>query len=231
MNLPLLIGHRGAAGIVAENTLASIQKALDCGVAGVELDVHCCKSGELVVIHDYKVDRTTNGTGKVRKMPLQELQALEVIGGYKIPTLMEVLELIQGRCMVNIELKGKKTARAVVQCIWEALRTKAWQQEHFIVSSFDWEQLKKVRKLDAKLRIGILKEGKLKRAFKMAKKLNAYSIHPDYRYLKQHHMWRAARRNLAIFPWTVNEKNDFRQMQAYQVTGIMTDFPDRYASV
>ncbi|WP_339650122.1 glycerophosphodiester phosphodiesterase family protein, partial [uncultured Salegentibacter sp.] len=77
MNL-LKIGHRGAKGHLAENTLESIQKALDFGVDAIEIDAHRCKTGELVIIHDFTLDRTTNGSGEIAKKSLAELQALKI---------------------------------------------------------------------------------------------------------------------------------------------------------
>ncbi len=231
MKKPLIIGHRGAKGLVAENTLESIQKALDSGVDGIEIDVHRCKTGELVVIHDETVNRTTNGKGKVHKLSLEDLQKLQVEEKFSIPTLAAVLELIDGKCLLNIELKGKKTAKRAVQMIQECLKQKQWSSEHFLVSSFDWEQLQKVRKLDPTIRLGVLSEAKLKKAFKMAKKLKAYALHPDYTLLKKHHIWRAKRRDLNIFVWTVNEEAAVKKMKSFEVTGIITDYPDRYAGV
>ncbi len=231
MNHPLIIGHRGAKGLVAENTLESIQKALDHRVAGVEIDIHRCNTGELVVIHDETVDRTTNGKGKVCKLTLEDLKTLEIDGQYKIPTLDEVLQVIDGRCLLNIELKGEKTAKLTVKAIQECLKNKKWSRENFLVSSFDWSQLQKVQKLDPEIRLGVLSEGKLKKAFRMAKKLNAYAIHPDYTLLKRHHMWRAKRRGLKVFTWTVNAEEAVEKVKNLNVTAIITDYPDRYATV
>ena len=105
------VGHRGAAGHEPENTLRSFRKALDLGADMVELDVHLCGTGELVVIHDETVDRTTDGSGSVRDMPFHELRGLDAGKGERIPTLREVLDLLEGRAGVNIELKGPEYRR------------------------------------------------------------------------------------------------------------------------
>ena len=135
------IGHRGAKGFIAENTLESFQKALDLGVDAVELDVHLCASGELVVFHDFTVDRMTNGSGEVHKMTLSELKALKVSNQYEIPTLTEVFDLIDRKCWINVELKGHETAQAAVEIIEKYTSEKGWQYEDFIVSSFQKEEL------------------------------------------------------------------------------------------
>ena len=91
-------GHRGAKGYVSENTLASFQKALDLNVYGIELDVHVCASGELVVFHDFTLDRITNGSGEIHNFSLEELKKLKVDGVFEIPTLEEVLNLVNRKC-------------------------------------------------------------------------------------------------------------------------------------
>jgi len=109
----LRIGHRGAAGHAPENTLASFRKAIELGLDMTELDVHVCASGELVVIHDENVDRTTNSKGWVSKLSLTELKRLDAGAGETVPTLAEVLDLLKDRIMLNIELKGLGTAEPV----------------------------------------------------------------------------------------------------------------------
>jgi len=116
-NKILKIGHRGAKGHVTENTLESIQKAIDLGVDGVEIDVHLCASGELVVFHDFTVDRMTDGTGEISNFSLKELKKLKVKSRFQIPTLSQVLLLVSNRCLVNIKLKGKNTAKEACRLI------------------------------------------------------------------------------------------------------------------
>ena len=107
----LKIGHRGAKGHVAENTLASFQKAMELEVDGIELDVHLSANGAIMVIHDATIDRTTSGTGFVKNINAAQLQ---LIG---IPTLEEVLQLVNKNCTINIEIKDANATNAVVQLI------------------------------------------------------------------------------------------------------------------
>ena len=102
---PLIIGHRGAKGHVAENTLPSVAKAMELGVDGIEIDIFLCKSGELVVFHDKKLDRLTNAQGYIESLEYDSIKRISVLGQYKIPTLDEVLELIDGKVFLNIELE------------------------------------------------------------------------------------------------------------------------------
>ena len=106
---PLVIGHRGAKGHLAENTLPSIAKAIELGVDGVEIDIFRCASGELVVFHDKTLDKLTNTTGYIEQLTLDSIQKIEVLNGFTIPTLEEVLDLIRGRVFLNIELKDVGT--------------------------------------------------------------------------------------------------------------------------
>ncbi len=118
------IGHRGAMGYAPENTLKSFKKALELNINCVELDVHACKSGELAVIHDDEVDRTTNGKGYIAEKDLNEVKILDAGEGEKIPLLSEVLDLIDKRIKINIELKAEGTAKPVYEMIEDYMKNK-----------------------------------------------------------------------------------------------------------
>ena len=102
-----LFGHRGAKGHAPENTLISVKKALAFDVDGVEIDVFRCQSGEIVVFHDKSLDKLTNGSGKIEEKTLKELSTLRVLGSEPIPTLDDIIDVINGSARLNIELKGK----------------------------------------------------------------------------------------------------------------------------
>lgn len=118
----LISGHRGACGYKPENTLSSFKTALDMNVDMIELDVYVCKTGELVVIHDDQVDRTTNGHGNVLDMTFDQLRNLVVEGIEQIPTLQEVIELLNGKVILNIELKGPDTAQSIAKLLQQYLK-------------------------------------------------------------------------------------------------------------
>ena len=118
----LVIGHRGAKGHVAENTLVSIKKAMELGADGIEIDVFLCKSGEIVVFHDKKLDYLTNGKGLIESKTLSELKKLRVLGtNEQIPTLNEVFDVIDKNTFLNIELKGSNTAKLSLDIVREKL--------------------------------------------------------------------------------------------------------------
>ena len=117
----LCIGHRGAMGHAPENTLLSVTKALDLGVKWIEIDVYFIDK-ELVVIHDDRLERTTDGIGYVQEQSLDYLRSLDAGKGEKIPLLREIFDLIDGRAGINIELKGVNTAEPVVKLIRKYLK-------------------------------------------------------------------------------------------------------------
>ncbi|NNL03142.1 MAG: glycerophosphodiester phosphodiesterase, partial [Eudoraea sp.] len=130
---PILnIGHRGAMGHETENTLASIQKALDLNVDMIEIDVFKIASGEIVVFHDKKIDRLTNGSGDTESLNLDDLDNLTLNGDHKIPLLIEVLDLIDHKVSLNIELKGPGTSTGVIQIINSYMENKGWSLDDFL---------------------------------------------------------------------------------------------------
>lgn len=223
----LKIGHRGAKGFIAENTLESFQKALDLGVDAVELDVHVCASGELVVFHDFTVDRMTNGSGEVHKLTLSELKSLKVSNRFQIPTLAEVFDLIDRKCWINVELKGHETAQPAVEVIEKYINEKGWQYDDFIVSSFQKEELENVKVLNSKINLGILTQASVEQALEWAEQLSAKAIHPHFSLLTEENCNETKEKGYKIFTWTVNHEEDMLRLKKYKINGIISDFPDR----
>lgn len=215
------IGHRGAKGYVAENTLASFQKAIDLGVDGIELDVHLSSDGKVMVIHDETIDRTTSSTGLVHHFSASELEALA------IPTLESVFALADKKCFINVELKTYETGEKVADLIEFLVSEKGWDYEHIIVSSFDWNALQQVHFLNDNIKIGVLTHTDLDLALAFAKFIKAYSIHPHYHLLTPENVKQMQSKNFKVYPWTINEPEDIIFVKSLQVDGIITDFPDR----
>lgn len=222
----LKIGHRGAKGHVTENTLESIKKALSLGVDGIEIDVHRCASGELVVFHDFTVDRITNGTGEISKQPLKTLKNLKTKGTYKIPTLAEVLILINNKCLLNIELKGQDTAKEAARIITFYVDKKGWDYKNLLVSSFQENLLETVHKINNKIPLGVLTENNLERAVAFARTINADAIHANYTMLTEE-IVAELKQDFKVFAFTVNNLNPLARIKSYGVDGIISDYPDR----
>ena len=223
----LKIGHRGAKGHEPENTLISFQKALDMQVDGIELDVHLSADGELIVIHDETIDRTTNGIGLVNTLSLRQLKMCRINNHHEIPLLSEVFDLVNKNCFINIELKSYETAEKVVELIEDYVSEKNWKYEQFLISSFDWNALQQVRFLNERIQIGVLTETDLDLALAFAKFIQAKSIHPHFHMLSEENVSKIQSKGLQVFPWTVNEREDVEKIKSYKVNGIITDFPNR----
>lgn len=227
MKQPLVIGHRGAMGHETENTLASIQKAIDLGVDMIEIDVFKIKSGEIVVFHDETVDRLTNGPGRIENYNYIDLKKLVVDGGHKIPMLQDVLKLIDNKVALNIELKGDDTADRVNYIINYYIEKNGWSPENFIISSFKWDELTEMRRLNPNVQIAVLTEENPVDAISVAKELNAVAINPYYKRLDLENVNEIREAGLKIYVWTVNEDFDIDAMKQLGVDGIITNYPER----
>ena len=223
----LNIGHRGAKGYGPENTLLSFQKAIDIGVDGIELDVHLSSDGAIMVIHDETLDRTTNGKGFVNELSLQELKTFQIEKENTIPTLIEVFDLVNKHCFINIELKGNGTSKPVINLIEHYIEEKNWNYGHFIISSFNWSALQEVRKWNAKIPIGVLTHTDLDLAIAFAKFIKAETIHPYFHLLTKENTLKIQNEGFKVFAWTVNETEDIQKIKSFHVNGIISDFPDR----
>lgn len=223
----LKIGHRGASGYESENTLASFQKAIDLHVDQIELDVHLSADGELMVIHDATIDRLTDGSGHVIEYTLPELKRFRIDKKHEIPTLSQVLDLVDQKCVVNIELKSYETTEKTVDLIEKYIDEKKWSYDQFIVSSFDWNALEQVYILNPNIRIGVLAEINLALAFSFAESILAYCINPYFHLLTAENTIEMQKAGFQVFPWTVNEIEDIKKMKSLNVDGIISNFPDR----
>lgn len=225
----LSIGHRGAKGYVAENTYESISKAIQLGVDGIEIDVFKCASGELVLFHDKDLKELTGESGLIENLTIKELEQFLVQGKYKIPTLKDVLTRIEKPLFVNIELKGLNTAQATSKIIADISRSTSWSLEHFIVSSFNWDELELFRSIDKNTSVGVLvsKSMSINEAIEFGKKINAQAIHPNFKILNDKTVKKIKNNGFKIYTWTVNNEDDINFMKKLKVDGIISDYPDR----
>lgn len=224
-----LFGHRGAKGHAPENTVLSVKKALAFGVDGIEIDVFRCQSGEIVVFHDKSLDKLTNGSGKIEEKTLKQLSKLRVMGSEPIPTLDKIIDVIDGRTLLNIELKGKNTAEGVFNIMKKAIENGRWKVNQLFVSSFDWEELRNFKKLTNQFGIAVLTEKSPLGAIPVAHELNAFAINPLHSRLTQKIVDDIHREGFEIHTWAVNEKNRIEELISWQVDGIITDFPELFS--
>ena len=216
----IIFGHRGAPGYPrrGENTIAAFRKALECGATGLEFDVRRCADGQLVVIHDETIDRTTNGRGRVRNLAYGELSKFDAGFGCPVPLLAGVLDEFGTRCLLNIELKETGIAHDVKNLILERRL-----EQHVIISSFEWHEL--VHAVP-EIPIGLL-SSKLANLISAARDLHATAIHPQKDIVTPRLIDAAREAKLQIHVWTVNDPAEISNFRSIGVDGIFTDFPER----
>jgi glycerophosphoryl diester phosphodiesterase len=217
----LCIGHRGASGHAPENTLKAFQLAIEMGCSWVELDVYAVE-GELLVIHDDDVDRTTNGQGAVMAMSLTELRALDAGDGQQIPTLREVMDLCKGKVGINIELKGPDTARAVNKLLADML-LEGWDPQQIIISSFDHQELARA---DQQFQRGALFY-KPANYVEAARALGAVSINLAQKLVNAEAVQEAHQAGFQVWVYTVNSFDEMLAMKNLGVDAVFTNYPDQ----
>jgi len=231
--MSIVLGHRGASGYAPENTLEAFKLAMDMGADGFELDVHLSKDGELVVIHDETVDRTTDGTGFVGEMTLAELKALdasnhkEAYKGAKIPTLAEVYDLIRDtNHIVNVEIKTDNIFYPQLEEKVLALEKEMGMEGRIVYSSFNHYTVKKIRALAPDAQIGMLFGDVLVEPYDYCKSVGANLLHPSKANLNVPGLAEKAKEaGLGMNVWTVNEVEYMEKCLACGA-GIVTNYPD-----
>jgi glycerophosphoryl diester phosphodiesterase len=214
-------------GHETENTLASVQKAMDLGVNMIEIDVFKVKSGEIVVFHDETLERLSNAGGRIEDYNIFDLRLVTLDGNHKIPMLQDVLKLIDHKVPLNIELKGAGTADRVNFIIEYYVKERGWKLEDFLISSFNWNELRDMRKLNKNIAIAVLTDGNPLEAIPVAKELGAAAINPDYKMLTEENIEEIKAEGFKIYTYTVNEPEDIEKMKDLGVDGIFTNFPER----
>ena len=244
-----IIAHRGTNKRAPQNTLPAFQKAIEMGTDGFETDVHLSKDGVPVICHNYTIDETSNGTGKIEEMTLEQLKSYD-FGSYydpkfkdtTLPTLDEFLDLAVGKGLkvLNIELKPEKdTARreTLVRKTLEAVEARGLS-DILLISSFSPEILEYIKQIDPNCKTAFLYPAGYVRAhlaflppFGLMSKLKCYAAHPHKLCIRGSFVKKAHKKGIQVNVWTVNESEDIRAMITAGVDGIITDCPDRVRSI
>ncbi len=233
---PLIFAHRGASGAAPENTLDAFALAARMGAHGVELDVHICKSGELVVAHDETVDRVSNGTGRISDLNLSELKALNFNRLHpeypfsEIPLLSEVFDLLRPTGLgINIELKNSDIDYPDLERRTLEMAARLFSVDRIIFSSFNHYSMLRMKALDPSLRCGLLYDAALVSPWEYAKKLGMDAIHPRYSevLLFRGECAVAHRAGIQVNTWTVNNPEDIAAVLEEGADTVITNYPDR----
>lgn len=234
---PLIFAHRGARRQAPENTLPAFLRAQELGADGVELDVQITADGQVVVFHDSKLDRTTDGTGSLKDKTLAELLAFdagssfdEAFQGTLIPTLDQVFDSLADDILINIELKDFSLKTTLVDRVAERIRDHSIS-DRILFSSFNPFMLRRAKKLLPEIPVGYLYSEDL--PLPLAKGWLAVPIigphearHPHFTMVDQAYMIWARERGYRVNVWTVNDESDILRMAALGVDSIITDLPD-----
>jgi glycerophosphoryl diester phosphodiesterase len=214
------IAHRGASAYEPENTLASFNKAVDMNTDLIEFDLRRSQDSYLVVIHDRKVDRTTDGSGLVEHKTLSELKELDAGNGEKIPTLEEVLEMFGGKTRFAIELKENGIEDKIVKQI----RKFDLVEDSFVIS-FNPNHLKVIKHLEPSIQTGLISFASLN-PIRNAVNCGADAVAPFHRFISDNTVRRARESGLNLFTYVVNDSAKARELKGRGVQGIVTNRPD-----
>lgn len=244
-DIPIIVAHRGSSGVCPENTLAAIKQAIQDGADWIEIDVHLSKDNRVIVIHDPKLDRTTDGQGFVSDHTFEEISSLDAGSWFSpefseeaVPDLLNVLMAVDGKCQVLIELKNghNEPYLGLTEAVLEVIdQYKA--QNWVVLQSFEEIYIKELQAyahkipvhkllitnipllplyLDTKLRIGnIYKQRHIK------------AINPYYKFLNRRYIYNAHKVGLEVYCYTINEVAEMKQAMKYGVDGIITNYPAR----
>lgn len=231
-----ITAHRGFSKVAPENTLYAFEAALDSGADYIELDVQLTADNMLVVFHDDTIDRVTDGKGRVKNMTYSELQQYSVGSWFRggdfadarVPLLSEVLELVDGGMMMNIEIKSHYNVNEAVRQTVELIQQFGIEDSCY-VTSFSYNALKQVKKLDPGIKTGLIANVATTTALTQLKYIDAMSM--NYLFVNQTVVNAAHQNGKRIFVWTVDRKADMEQMIALGVDNIITNRPDQVAEL
>ncbi|PJN90367.1 hypothetical protein CVN76_10645 [Bacillus sp. mrc49] len=230
-----IFAHRGSKGTHPENTIAAFQKAAETGADGIEFDVHLSADGELVIIHDETLDRTTSLTGYVKDHSSQELKTGDAgvkyakeFTGERIPFLSEVFDWAKGNdLLMNVEIKTDRLDyEGIEQKIIDSIRHHQMEQR-VILSSFNHHSIEKVKLLAPELERALLFEGLPDNLEQILRDKQESGFHPDKNSLTEATNELAKTLGYKVRPWVANEEADIIKLAGMGVDVIMTDYPEK----
>lgn len=216
-----VVGHRGAAGVLPENTIKGFEYAIGLGVTYVECDVHLTSDHHLVVMHDETVDRTTHASGKIREMTFEAIRSLDAGDGLQVPTLEEVLAVTKGKVHLLCELKGGDTEEMAVGQVKDA-----GMDYEVTFTSFQLDRIQKVKKMDASLQIGAILPSPSVDDIQMAKDMGVVGFGVRYKNVCLWMVEAARKLGLEIRAWNPDMLSEQKAMIGLGVDGVSTNRPD-----
>jgi len=236
-----MVAHRGFSGGAPENTMAAFKKAMDLAVDMIELDVHLSSDGQIVVIHDDSLNRTTNGKGKISHYTLNELKQLDAgswfgsqFSGEWIPTLKEVLELTRGQILLNIELKGGDLGQySMMDLADRSLQEveKAGMLNRVLFASVDLSAIERIREKNPRVPVALIysKSWSFPQEATGGRPIPVLSCRGTV--LTQTNISKARQQGVMVFVWTLNTEEHMEHFLNMGVDGIITDHPERLIKI
>lgn len=236
-----IIAHRGFSGIYPENTMLAFKKAIEIGADGIELDVHLSKDGQVMIIHDEALKRTTGLDGVVSDYTRAELEKISAgktkndeFGFTPIPSLEEYLAFMAEHKdkFTNIELKTAPVYYPEIEEKTLELVRKFDLEKNIIYSSFNWLSIERMQRLGTISETGLLFSGmKLYNQAHIIKSLGINYFHPDFNDLTDNIVKSYLDNKVGLNVWTVNEIEDMKVCLSWNIDGLITNFPDRAISI
>jgi glycerophosphoryl diester phosphodiesterase len=233
-----IIAHRGASGYAPENTRIAIMKALEMNTDGFEVDLQQTIDGEIVVFHDWSLERTTTGSGYLKMKTLKELKSLDSGKWFgngqfseQILTLKELLEIVPKDKILNLEVKVLLGERqGIEEKVIEILKKSGRIDENIIISSFNHEILKTINRLEPQIKVGLLVVAGLLNIDEYIKSndLKLFSVHSDGEFITPKFIKKVKELGLKNYVWTVNRIEEGEVLNSLGVDGIMTNYLDRF---
>jgi len=231
MSKPICIAHRGGPLMYnqpfPENSLAAISRALDAGVTAIEIDIYQVE-GELLVTHDRRLGRVVSGQGIITELPLTYLREQTLENGEPLPTLRDVLALVKNRALLNIEIKGADCVTVLNQQLTAFVQEHQLGFEHYIISSFDHQQLFQSLQILPQVKRAVLIEGIPLDYAQCCEPLKAYAFNTHLSFITPDLFADARRRGLKNWVYTVNNEDDWRWLEGIGVDGMFTDKPGAF---
>lgn len=230
----LVIAHRGFSAVAPENTLLAFAKAKEAGADGIEIDVHLTADGVVVVMHDEKVNRTTNGSGYVGDVTLAQVRELDAGGwfspeaaGQRVPTFEEVCAFMaEWDGLLNVEIKTThRRYTGIEQKVLQLIREYGISDRVFI-SSFNHESLWLVHQLEPSMATAALYSEQLWEPWHYVQTFAAVGIHPVHRAVTPEVVERCHAVGIAVRPWTIDDPQEGRRLLSYGIDAIITNRPD-----
>lgn len=227
--LPLILGHRGARAVKTENTVDAFCYACQAGIKWVELDAMLSKDGVVMVFHDETLERLTGKEGRLDELTAEQLQKLSLKPEGKIPTLAEVLDVLnEFQACVNIEIKPSRSelARETAKKVWQVVCEKGFDNpDRLVFSSFEWDALEETLVLAPHIRRGVLVEDISGDWRPAAKKVSAYSINYDADLLTPELIKEIKQGGYRLMAYTVNDVGQAKSLREAGVEAFFCDDP------